>query len=368
MYKEQDLVGIAKRENNKKRNYLVVNQLQGKHIPVVPSQAFTMFHDLSEKIKLKYQGQSLLLVGFAETATAIGAAAATELSCRYIQTTREQMKDVNYLFFTESHSHATEQKLVREDIEQALFRVDRIVFVEDEVTTGNTIHKIIQIIKEQYAQYRVSFAVASILNGMDTVNMERFSREDIDLLYLVKTEHSNYSSIAEQFQTDGDYYMPDFFCETKPVSMHEYKGLIDARRMVDGDEYQKACEKLLLDIMADQGDILKQHVLVLGTEEFMYPALFVASALQQLGNKVVFHATTRSPIAVSKNAGYPLSSRFELRSLYEKDRITFLYNLDHYDIVFVITDALMEPEGVTTLVHALEKKENKNIHIIRWKY
>ena len=35
-YTEKDLVKIAKRENNTKRNYLVVDPLQGKHIPVVP--------------------------------------------------------------------------------------------------------------------------------------------------------------------------------------------------------------------------------------------------------------------------------------------------------------------------------------------
>ena len=33
-YTEKDLVKIAKRENNTKRNYLVVDPLQGKHIPV----------------------------------------------------------------------------------------------------------------------------------------------------------------------------------------------------------------------------------------------------------------------------------------------------------------------------------------------
>ena len=33
-YTEKDLVKIAKRENNPKRNYLVVDPLQGKHIPV----------------------------------------------------------------------------------------------------------------------------------------------------------------------------------------------------------------------------------------------------------------------------------------------------------------------------------------------
>ena len=38
MYTEKDLVAIAKRENNKKRNYLVVNRIQAKHVPVAPKE------------------------------------------------------------------------------------------------------------------------------------------------------------------------------------------------------------------------------------------------------------------------------------------------------------------------------------------
>lgn len=68
MYQESDLVCIGKRENNKKRNYLVVNKLQGKHIPVSPSKALGMFDALADILKEKYSGKKLLLVGFAETA------------------------------------------------------------------------------------------------------------------------------------------------------------------------------------------------------------------------------------------------------------------------------------------------------------
>ena len=42
-YVESDLVRIAKRENNTKRGYLVVNPLQGKHISVKPSKALELF-------------------------------------------------------------------------------------------------------------------------------------------------------------------------------------------------------------------------------------------------------------------------------------------------------------------------------------
>ncbi|OYO97123.1 hypothetical protein CG709_12015 [Lachnotalea glycerini] len=81
MYQETELIGIAKRENNKKRNYLVVNKLQGKHVPVEPKLALTMFKELAKQVKKDNEGKRLLLVGFAETATAIGAAVAAYLNC-----------------------------------------------------------------------------------------------------------------------------------------------------------------------------------------------------------------------------------------------------------------------------------------------
>lgn len=75
-YQQKDLVRIAKRENNTKRSYLVVDPLQGKHVPVEPSKALNLFKSLAEKFQGKYEGERLLLIGFAETATAIGAQAA----------------------------------------------------------------------------------------------------------------------------------------------------------------------------------------------------------------------------------------------------------------------------------------------------
>ena len=68
MYKENDLLQIAKRENNNKRNYLVINKLQGKHIPVEPSQALGMFKELAMLLKKAYTNEKILFIGFAETA------------------------------------------------------------------------------------------------------------------------------------------------------------------------------------------------------------------------------------------------------------------------------------------------------------
>ena len=378
-YKEKDLVRIAKRENNNKRSYLVVDPLQGKHVPVEPSKALNLFKSLAEKLQGKYEGERLLLIGFAETATAIGAQAAITLGTKYIQTTREVIPDVSYLFFSEAHSHATEQKLVKDDIDRVINETDRIVFVEDEVTTGNTIMNIIRIIRREY-QRKIKFAVASLLNGMTEEYLKIYREEEIELHYLVKTDHSGYSAIAEKYHCDGlsiRAIQEDHTQEKLAVSIQDkiwnelphiisIPGWMNARRFVDAKQYETACKKLAETVIAETSVKQGERVLVIGTEEFMYPALLTGQEIEKIGCDVRCHSTTRSPIAVSTEEEYPLHCRYELCSLYDPERKTFIYDLENYDRVIVMTDsALASLKGLETLIYALRMK-NENISVIRW--
>lgn len=378
-YQERDLVKIAKRENNSKRNYLVVDPLQGKHVPVTPSAALNLFKNLAAEIQGKYEGERLLLIGFAETATAIGAQAAITLGTKYIQTTREVIPDVSYLFFSEAHSHASEQKLVKDDIDRVINETDRIVFVEDEVTTGNTIMNIIRIIRREY-QRKIKFAVASLLNGMTEEYLKIYREEEIELHYLVKTDHSGYSAIAEKYHCDGlsiRAIQEDHTQEKLAVSIQDkiwnelphiisIPGWMNARRFVDAKQYETACKKLAETVIAETSVKQGERVLVIGTEEFMYPALLTGQEIEKIGCDVRCHSTTRSPIAVSTEEEYPLHCRYELCSLYDPERKTFIYDLENYDRVIVMTDsALASLKGLETLIYALRMK-NENISVIRW--
>ncbi len=394
MYTEAELVRIAKRENNTRRKYLVVNRLQGKHIPVSPKEALQMFRSLAELIKEAYPSERLLMVGFAETATAIGAAVAIECQAAYMQTTREVIDGVDYLYFSESHSHATEQKLVKTDLDKIIGKTDRIVFIEDEVTTGNTILNIVRLIQKTYAQ-PVSFAVASILNGMNEEALENYKNLKIPVHYLVKTAHDTYTEIAEQYQADGTCHictkpqekeveqqkevqqqieMQPTKEAQQPIEVQEISGWINARRLHTADTYKQACEQLWQEIQQKYGYTkytketeTGRRILVLGTEEFMYPALYVGAKLEEAGYTVRMHATTRSPIAVSKEEKYPLHTRYELASLYDKNRTTFVYDLAEYEEVLVLTDAQkQETEGWESLQRALTLNHNRQIRGIRW--
>lgn len=394
MYTEAELVRIAKRENNTRRKYLVVNRLQGKHIPVSPKEALQMFRSLAELIKEAYPSERILMVGFAETATAIGAAVAIECQAAYMQTTREVIDGVDYLYFSESHSHATEQKLVKTDLDKIIGKTDRIVFIEDEVTTGNTILNIVRLIQKTYAQ-PVSFAVASILNGMNEEALENYKNLKIPVHYLVKTAHDTYTEIAEQYQADGTCHictkpqekeveqqkevqqqieMQQTKEAQQPIEVQEISGWINARRLHTADTYKQECEQLWQEIQQKYGYTkytketeTGRRILVLGTEEFMYPALYVGAKLEEAGYTVRMHATTRSPIAVSKEEKYPLHTRYELASLYDKNRTTFVYDLTEYEEVLVLTDAQkQETEGWESLQRALTLNHNRQIRGIRW--
>lgn len=404
MYSEKDLVRIGKRENNKKRNYLVVNRLQGKHIPVSPSEALKMFDELADIIRESYPGERLLLIGFAETATAIGAEVAIKLGGYYIQTTREIVEDVNYLFFSEAHSHATEQKLVKEDIDEYIGKVDRIVFIEDEVTTGNTILNIINIFEDLYVDLerkkvskdsrmednetirKIKFSVASLLNGMNDEHLEVYKKRGIDVHYLVKINNEKFGELADSYNTDGEY-VPTDTTKRFEIKQFDVAGWLNARRVVDANEYEKQCQKLWEEIQKKIDFDDGSSVLVVGTEEFMYPALFVGARVEKFGCKVRSHSTTRSPIEVCKMANkkeiiehgrnsekqidydndtYPVHVRYELCSLYDDNRKTFIYDIDSYDKVLILTDSHYNGEaGINSLVNALSLK-NDDIYLIRW--
>ena len=89
-YTKETTLRVAKRYRNAKRAYLMVNPLQAKHMHVSPTEALTMMRTLGEGLQQEFPGARLVL-GFAETATALGAAVASRLGpdCAFLTTTRE---------------------------------------------------------------------------------------------------------------------------------------------------------------------------------------------------------------------------------------------------------------------------------------
>lgn len=367
-------VSLAKRDGNKKRNYLIVNPLQAKHVPVAPSDSMALFQLLTKLVEGRFDHDRLLCIGFAETATAIGQSVASHLSVHYIHTTREELDD-NAIYFTEDHSHATQQKLDGSVFSELPKEVDTILFIEDEITTGKTIAHIAEQIDHMYPG-RFTFHVLSILNGMsddDYAKIDKLSFS-VEFHYLVKIDNTDYPRRAEAISPNGR--TEDFFIDGSDAShsyipnFFEFMTGFSFRKLHDSSVVDGICEYFCNFVMNslkklpfDTSDLKNKRILVLGTEELMYPAIYLGFHLELKGANVFCHSTTRSPIAVSDDDGYPLSSRYKLNSFYDKDRVTYLYDFDRYDMVIVVTDASEGVSGVgeSSLLSALESVGNQNI-------
>lgn len=398
-FEKDDLIRIAKRENNSRRSYLYVNPLQGKHMPVSPSLSLRLFTALAEKLEEVYSEEKILVIGFAETATAIGAA----LACRarnavfYMNTTREEIAGADYLFFTESHSHAREQRLVTNGLEEILDQVDRIVFAEDEVTTGNTIEKIIRILQNKYQEKKLKFGILSILNSMSEERLAEMEAYGFSCFYLYHippqyrvSEIERYFELESDRKEDpaeqtggirreqklaeqiGDIRRKQKPAEEKPAPIRRIrKGKYwNSRLVTPVTEAGEKAEHFATSLLASLPELEEaESLLILGTEEFMFPGLLVGQKAEALwpDKKIRFHATTRSPIEVFPEEDYPLHSRAELESLYEESRKTFIYNLEQYDQVLIITDAeQIWEKGMQSLTEALRKCGNEQITLIQW--
>lgn len=367
-FEVSDLVRAARRDNNTKRPYLLVNPAQGKHIPVEPHTALSVFGALGEQVRQAIpNGQAVLVIAFAETATAIGAAIAAALpgTVYFMQTTRENVPNTDYLYFSETHSHATEQRLCTRGLDEVLPKVQHIVFAEDEVTTGNTILHLIDALCARYDLAHITFGVASLLNGMTPESWEVYQSKGIWTRYLLATDNAQLSETAARFAADGDRFAVQSAHELQ-AEHAQTPGLVDPRCVCEAETYYSACGALARKVV----QLVPQdaaRVLVLGTEECMYPGLIAGFVLERVGHDVRFHATTRSPILTDAHPDYPLHARYELRSLYDGDRVTYLYNLDAYDHVCIVTDAQNLDQGLDTLLAALARTGNRSVTVLEWR-
>ena len=329
----EDVIKMAKRHNNPKRDFLFVNTLLGKHIAVQGRDALMMHRALGDKVyelfkEKGWENKKVLLVGFAETATAL-AQNIMFYSLKfkekfplnivgYTQTTREELPSNQYtnIAFEEEHSHATSQKLY---FDKEL-DYDVVLFVEDEITTGNTILNFIsQFEKHQSGK---DYAVASILNWQNDKDAKTFSEKGVEVAFLVRGKmKDNLPSFSieegkeyDLYHDDADYKVNLTLCHNPrlPMTAEQFSKYVSF-----GDNKDKEFSKLIS--LKDS----KKKTLIIGTEENMFVPIYFAIIID-----ADVKATTRSPIESSLEDGYPISSRLKLNSAYESGRVTYLYDMD----------------------------------------
>lgn len=340
-YTKETTLRVAKRYRNAKRAYLLVNPLQAKHMPVSPTEALTMMQTLGAGLRQEFPGARLVL-GFAETATALGAAVASRLGpdCAFLTTTREAGEGPGWVRFLEEHSHAAEQKLWGGDLDALLQETDTVLFVDDEISTGKTLRNMVaQLTRRWPALGEKTLVAASLLNRVTPEQEEALADAGITCRCLVRLPQEDHTAqVADWTVTEAPPAVPQnlsFRQETLPG-----EGLLDPRKTLRIGAYDGSCQAVAEAMLSHTLGPVETlgKTLVLGTEECMYPALRLGEGLERLGAEVCCHATTRSPIGLCDAPGYPIRSGWKLPSFYEEGRTTYIYNLKEYDTVIVLSD------------------------------
>ena len=363
-YRREDLLRLAKRVNNPKRSYLLVNPLQGKHLPVSPTEALHMMRELGRTVKQARPGRPLV-IGFAETATAIGAAAAMEIGggCVYLQTTREEDDQIrDWVYFSEEHSHATEQRLCGDGLSERIAASDYVLLVDDEISTGKTILNTVSAIRRACpAAEEKDFVTASILNRVDPETLPLFARHRISFLSLLQLQNEDFEEKVKPFSVREAEPPRGPLKNGQESSVTRLSATVPPpRRGVGIKAYVQACDAAVEEILRKAEFSPEEKVLILGTEEFLFPALLLGRRIEEraAAGSVRFHATTRSPIGISEERGYPITNGIRLPSFYDRERVTYLYDLERYDRVIVFTDAAgTVPEAAAQLRRGLEAQQ-----------
>ncbi|EFC80654.1 phosphoribosyltransferase family protein [Parafrankia sp. EUN1f] len=177
------LVGLALRRNPR-RAHLLVSRVLGKHLPVPPAVALdagarlaALVRALPEPGRWAGPGPAAapvpIVIGYCETATALGHAVADGLpNSHYLHTTRRQVPGSTPLLeFVESHSHATHHWLMPQDPD-VLAQPGRLLLVDDELSTGRTALGTIRIL-HAFAP-RTDYAVAALVDARPPAARDAF--------------------------------------------------------------------------------------------------------------------------------------------------------------------------------------------------
>ncbi len=414
-----DLFRMAARIN-KKRQFLFVSTVLGKHlavhpqIPLLTGTLLAMLYQqqligqkemaLSAVVKALKDGANLdevqksvegtielteetLFIGFAETATALGHAVfnAFHSNAMYIHTTREVLPDFEpFITFEEEHSHATSHRIYTEEPE-FLLQAKRIVLIDDEITTGNTVINIIETLRQKFPLVK-QYAVLSILDWRSEQQQSIFKQLEVQWdisIEFISIMCGNFScsgipsltSTQPNLRTQATEDMALWPIQV-PVDRKFYRSVAE-NGLVNNQPYlvatgrflltsnQHVAQKKSLQAIAKQLQELRTNgpALVIGTGEFMYVPMQIAS---YLGNGVYFQSTTRSPIYCTDDLGYTITEKIAFESPENNGVTNYLYNLQSlsYTELFFIVERIASKEVVARVVKALQEATNAKVYVI----
>lgn len=316
-----ECVTYATRQNPR-RLYLFVSKVLGKHWPVRPGLMRKIHQRLA--VKIAHLPGPLLVIGMAETATALGRGVAEEAALQtgrddvlYLQTTRCRLMRPLAFAFDEAHSHAPDHAVyLPEPALQPLFQTARsLVLVDDEISTGRTLAEL----ASAYLQInpRVEqVALVSITSWLSEARQREFAallERPIQFPALIAGEFS--------FTADPAFPTPALPAAVPHSGQYHDAMVTDPARI--GLIAGRWSDSLALGKKVKVGK-LDRPLTVIGTGEYAYTPFRIALALEEEGYDVCYQSTTRSPILV----GDAIVSRREFFDHHGDDIPNYLYNLD----------------------------------------
>ncbi|MEU8796796.1 phosphoribosyltransferase family protein [Spirillospora sp. NPDC048819] len=360
-----DLVGLAVRRNPR-RAHLLVSAVLGKHVPTDPRLVYGSGLLLGELVRARLRGEepsqpgSLLpdalrgvpgraaglrdllrapqtpvdaiVLGYAETATALGHSVADALGgAYYLHSTRRPVAGfAMYGGFEEEHSHATSHLLLPAD-SAALDRDVPMVLVDDELSTGRTVlNTIAALHTARPRDHYVLAALVDLRGPADRARMDELAARlgtRIDAVALA----GGHVDLPEDILETGEALVADLSARATPaheaaatfavsrLGLEWPTGLPDGGRHGFLPEHRTRLEKDLArmaDATAAGLGNGPSRVLVLGFEELMYAPLRLAEALADAlpGVDVRYSTTTRSPVLAVDDPGYAIRTRLAFQA------------------------------------------------------
>jgi len=398
------LFTMSAREN-KKRDFLFVSKVIGKHVPMIPNtlkiigailgrlwiserektcdypttelvntlislnsscNTNNSNNILDTPIRLK---NKTLFIGFAETATGLAQSIFENFSnASYIHTTRENITSIEpALFFNEEHSHAVEHYLFPYD-KDFFYNFEDIVLIDDEITTGNSALNLIKCLPGKY------FGIISILDWRDANSRKMFLGEkakDVSVCSLLK---GDIKCIKSKDIISDNVIIPPIATKLIPCTEFVFKIV----QSIDG--YNKSAGrfgisshdnlKIRKEIKLISESLKKERTtgncLCVGTGEFIYLPCSISA---QLGDNVYFHSTTRSPVHARNITSYGNKNKIAFQSP-EDDTITnYLYNVpdNFYDQVFFFSEKPLTNNKKEELNKIFSCFHVKSITFVCWK-
>lgn len=323
------LCGYASRRS-RKRGFVFVSKVLGKHFPARPSTMRATHVRLAEK--LANVAGPAVLIGMAETATGLAFGiydnwlrASARRDVVALHTTRYRVRGPLALQFAESHSHATEHQLHQpEGLDAAkVFQTARtLVLVDDELSTGKTLTALARAYRQlnSSATATVILSLTDWLSSADRARMVADIGGDVEFHSLLEGE---FTLAADPLFDPGVPPNVTGRAEFKDFCLPRNHGRLGLSAAPNGVPDTRAVAPISVG----------ERVLVLGTGEFLHPPFRLAERLEAEGHTVFFQATTRSPLMVERD----LTSVLEFVDNYHDAIPNYLYNVidRHYDRIVI---------------------------------